>query len=152
MLGGIPTTGKERTLQFQSASRTRQIFRREGWRSALVAGWLAASLLIGSSAKADEFDPLVVYEEARALNEQWQACAASFIKGRLKTHQTKEWLAEQALDRCRAEQSDLGEFLIKSVEEKSAGNVMALLREKYRSGLIAAITELRARDQRASPR
>ena len=63
------------------------------------------------------------------------------------TSQSEEWLAEQALDRCRAEQNDLGKFLIKRVEETSAGNVMALLREKYRSGLIAAISELRTRDQ-----
>ena len=73
-------------------------------------------------------------------------------KGTAQTRQTEEWLAEQALDRCRVEQNNLGQFLIKRVEEKSAGNVMALLREKYRYGLIAAITELRARDQLASPR
>ena len=109
-------------------------------------------MFVGPAAKADDFDLLVVYEEARVLNDQWQACAATFIKGRIRTRQTEEWLAEQALDRCRVEQNDLGEFLIKRVEEKSADNVMALLREKYRSGLIAAITELRARDQRASPR
>jgi hypothetical protein len=109
-------------------------------------------LLVGPSAKADDFDPLVVYEEARDLNDQWQACAASFIKEQIRTHRAKEWLARQALDRCRAKQNDLGKFLIERVEEKSASNVLALLREEYRSGLIAAITELRARDQGASLR
>jgi hypothetical protein len=150
MVGGIPTTVDGRTLGFRSASKKRQILRRSGWRGAVAAGCLAASLLVGPSAKADDFDPLVVYEEARDLNDQWQACAASFIKGQIKTLQTEEGLADQALDRCRAKQNDLGEFLIKRVEQKSAGNVMALLREKYRSGLIAAITELRTRDQGTS--
>jgi hypothetical protein len=84
------------------------------------------------------------------LNDQWQACAASFIKGQIKTLQTEEGLADQALDRWRAKQNDLGEFLIERVEQKSAGNVMALLREEYRSGLISAITELRTRDQGTS--
>jgi hypothetical protein len=40
----------------------------------------------------------------------------------------------------------LDHFLVKRVGERSASNVMALLREKYQSGLIAAITELRTHD------
>jgi hypothetical protein len=103
-------------------------------------------LIAGPSVKADEFDPLVIYDEARVLNDQWQACAASFIRARLQARQTAERLAEQALDRCRTRQGSLNRFLIKRVGGKSASNVMALLREKYRSGLIAAITELRTRD------
>jgi hypothetical protein len=117
-----------------------------GWRSALAAGGLVASLIAGPSVKADEFNPLVVYDEARVLNDQWQVCAASFIRGRLQTHQTAERLAEQALDQCRAKQGSLNRFLIKRVGGRSASNVMALLREKYQSGLIAAIAELRTRD------
>jgi hypothetical protein len=80
MLGGIPTKVDGRTLEFQSASWKRQLFRRSGWRSALTAGYLAASLIVGPAAKADDFDLLVVYEEARVLNDQWQACAATFIR------------------------------------------------------------------------
>ena len=152
MLGGMPTAGDGRTLEVQTVTRERHIFSRNGWRSAVAAGCWVASLVVSPSAKANDFDPLAAYEEARALNDQWQACAASFIKGQIRTRRTEEWLAEQALDRCRAKQSDLGEFLIERVEAKSAGNVMALLREKYRSGLIAAITELRARDQGAPRR
>jgi len=102
-------------------------------------------LIACPSVEADEFDPLVLYEQARVLNDQWQVCAAYFIKGRLQTRQTAERLSDQALDRCRARQSSLNRFLIKRVGEKSAGNIMALLHEKYRSGLIAAIEELRAR-------
>jgi hypothetical protein len=116
-----------------------------GWRSALAAGCLAALLIAGPSVEADEFDPLVVYEEARVLNDQWQVCAASFIKGRLQTRQIAEQLVKQALDQCRARQGSLGRFLIKRVGVKSASNVMALLHEKYRSGLMAAVAELRAR-------
>jgi hypothetical protein len=114
-----------------------------GWRSALIAGCLVFSLIVGSSIEADEFDPLVVYEEAKVLNDQWQACAASALKGRLQANQPAEQLAEQALDRCRARQSSLDRFLVKRVGQRSASNVMALLREKYQSGLIAAIAELR---------
>jgi hypothetical protein len=152
MLGGLPTAGDGRALEVQSVSMKRQIVRRNVWRSALAAGCLAGPTLVGPAVKAEDFDPLLVYEEARALNDRWQSCAASFIKEWLVTSRSEEWLAEQALDRCRAEQNDLGKFLIMRVEETSAGNVMALLREKYRSGLIAAISELRTRDQGASPR
>jgi hypothetical protein len=116
-----------------------------GWSSVLAAGCLAALLIAGPSVEADEFNPLVVYEQARVLNDQWQVCAALFIKGRLQTRQTAERLSDRALDRCRARQGRLSRFLIKKVGEKSAGNIMALLHEKYRSGLIAAIAELRAR-------
>jgi len=112
----------------------------------VAAGCLVASLIVGPSIEADEFDPLVVYEEASALNDQWQVCAASFIRGRLQASQTAEKLAEQALDRCRARQDSLSRFLIKRVGGTSASNVVVLLREKYQSGLIAAIAELRTRD------
>lgn len=117
-----------------------------GRRSALAAGYLVALLIAGPSVEADEFDPLVVYEQARVLNDQWQVCAASFIRGRLQTRETAERLAEQALDRCRARQGSLNRFLIKRVGGRSASNVMALLREKYQSGLIAALAELRKND------
>jgi hypothetical protein len=95
------------------------------------------------SVDADEFDPLVVYEEARALNDQWQVCAASTLKAKLQTDEAAEQLAEQALDQCRTRQDRLGRFLTKRVGGKSASNVIALLRKKYQSGLIAAIAELR---------
>lgn len=120
--------------------------RMHGWRGALAAGCVVASLFAGPSVEADEFDPLVVYAEARALNDQWQVCAASALKGRLQLDQTAEQLAEQALGQCRARQDRLDRFLLKRVGERSASNVMALLREKYQSGLIAAIAELRTRD------
>jgi hypothetical protein len=117
-----------------------------GRRSALAAGYLVALLIAGPSVEADEFDPLVVYEQARVLNDQWQVCASSFIRGRLQTRETAERLAEQALDRCRARQGSLNRFLIKRVGGRSASNVMALLREKYQSSLIAALAELRKHD------
>jgi hypothetical protein len=103
-------------------------------------------LIVGPSVEADDFDPLVVYEDARVLNDQWQVCTASFIRGKLQTGQTAERLAEQALDRCRARQSSLSRFLIKRIGERSASTVITLLHEKYQSGLIAAIAELRTRD------
>jgi hypothetical protein len=117
-----------------------------GRRSAMALSLLAGLLMGGSSVKADEFDPLAAYEEARVLNDQWQACAASFVKQRLSSRRTAERLADQALDRCRARQDRLNRFLVGRVGKEDAGNVMALLREKYRSGLIGAITELRERD------
>ena len=152
MLGGIPTRVEGRTLEFQSASWKRQLFRRSGWRSALAAGCLAASLLVGSAAKADEFDLLVVYEEARALNDQWQACAATFIKGRFRTRQTEEWLAELALDRCRVEQNDLGEFLIKRVEGRERRQRDGAAAREVPIRIDCCHYGARARDQMASPR
>ena len=89
---------------------------------------MVAALTGSLAVHADEFDPLIVYEEARVMNDQWQICA------------------EQALDRCRSRQDSLNRFLIKRIGETSSSNVVALLREKYRSGLIAAIAELRSRE------
>jgi hypothetical protein len=106
---------------------------------------MVAALTGSLAVHADEFDPLIVYEEARLMNDQWQICAATFINGRLQASQTAERLAEQALDRCRARQDSLNRFLIKRIGETSPSNVVALLREKYRSGLFAAIAELRSR-------
>ncbi len=116
-----------------------------GWRTALASGVLITSLIAGTPLDADEFDPLILYEEAGNLNDQWQACAASFVRERLRSQQTAERLAEQAFDQCRAAQDRLSRFLIERVGRKSASNVMTLLSEKYRSGLMAAILELRAR-------
>jgi len=131
-----------RQRDIRSSARTRL----RGWQGLLAFGGLVAALTGGLAVQADEFDPLIVYEEARALNDQWQVCAATFINGRLQANQTEERLAEQALDRCRARQDGLNRFLIKRIGGTSSSNVVALLREKYRSGLIAAITELRSRE------
>ena len=146
MLGNIPIAGDGRTSDLRSILKKCQIFRMNGWRNAFAAGCLVILLIAGPSVEADEFDPLVVYEEASVLNDQWQACAASFIRGRLQTRQTEERLAEQALDRCRAREGSLNRFLTDRIGGKSASNVMALMREKCRSGLIAALAELRKRD------
>ncbi|MBO1907977.1 hypothetical protein J4G37_24150 [Microvirga sp. 3-52] len=103
-------------------------------------------MIVGFAVQADEFDPLIVYEEARVLNDQWQNCAATVVKGRLRADQTAEQLAEQALERCRARQNSLNRFLIKRIGATSASNVVEVLRDKYQSGLIVAIAELRARN------
>ncbi|MBS7454773.1 hypothetical protein KHP60_20890 [Microvirga sp. 3-52] len=116
------------------------------WRGILCVGCLVAALIVGFAVQADEFDPLIVYEEARVLNDQWQNCAATVVKGRLRADQTAEQLAEQALERCRARQNSLNRFLIKRIGATSASNVVEVLRDKYQSGLIVAIAELRARN------
>jgi hypothetical protein len=103
-------------------------------------------MTVGFTVHADEFDPLIVYEEARVLNDQWQVCAATFINGRLQAGKTAERFADQALDRCRVRQDSLNRFLTKRIGGTSSSNVVAFLREKYRSGLIAAIAELGSRE------
>jgi hypothetical protein len=117
-----------------------------GWRCTLAAGCIVVSSIFGFPVEADEFDPLTVYEEARGLNDQWQVCVANFIKGRLQASQKVEQLAKQALHRCRSRQDSLNHFLIKRIGGTSASNVMVLLRERYQSELIVAISELRTRD------
>ncbi len=116
-----------------------------GWRVALASGFLIASLIAETPGKADEFDPLAAYEEARVLNDQWQACAASFVRGKLRSRSTAEQIADQALNRCLAQQGRLSRFLVARLGRKDGRSVMAFLREKYRLGLVAAILELRAR-------
>ena len=116
-----------------------------GWRVALLVCSMIASLVAGPPVFADEFDPLAVYEEAGALNDQWQACAASFVRERIHSRQDPEILAKEAFERCQTREDRLSSFLVVRIGRTGAGNVMALLLEKYRAGLSAAITELRTR-------
>ena len=115
------------------------------WRVVLLVGPMIASLVAGPPVVADEFDPLAVYEEARTLNDQWQACAASFVRERIHSRQDPEILAKEAFKRCQTPEDRLSSFLVARIGRTGAGNVMALLLEKYRTGLSAAITELRTR-------
>ena len=116
-----------------------------GWRVALLVCPLIASVVAGPSALAGESDPLALYEEAKVLNDQWQACAASFVRGGIHSRQDPEILAKEAFEQCKAREDGLSSFLVARVGGTGAGNVMALLLEKYRSGLPAAIVELRTR-------
>jgi len=116
-----------------------------GWRAALLVCPVITSLGAGPPVFANEFDPLLVYEEARALNDQWQACAASFVRKRIHSRQDSEILAKEAFERCKAREDGLSSFLVARVGRTGAGNVMALLIEEYQSGLNAAIVELRTR-------
>jgi hypothetical protein len=52
-------------------------------------------------------------------------------------------LANEAFDQCHAAEVRLKRFLVAEVGRESADGVMALLRDKYQSGLAAAIRELR---------
>jgi hypothetical protein len=113
------------------------------WRRIILAGLVASSLVAHSSAYADEFDVLQVYSEARPLNDEWQVCAASFARRRLRSAETPERLANEAFDQCHAAEVRLKRFLVAEVGRESADGVMALLRDKYQSGLAAAIRELR---------
>jgi hypothetical protein len=113
------------------------------WRRIILAGLVASSFIAYSQVYADEFDILTVYREARPLNDEWQVCAASFAKRRLRSAETPERLAKEAFDQCHAAEVRLSRFLVAEVGRESADGVMALLRHKYRSGLAAAIRELR---------
>ena len=112
----------------------------------MAAGLVAVLLLSATSAPADEFDALVIYSEAQPLNDRWQACAASFVRPRLRSQQSPDALAKEALDSCRPEQDRLHLFFAGKIGKRSAKNVVAVLREKYQTDLIAAIKELQARD------
>ena len=118
---------------------------RVSWLNRLRTVLLTSLLFAGQPLRADEFDPLVVYGEAKPLNDRWQACAASFIEPRLQSRRSSETLATEALRSCRTEQDKLLRFLVGKIGRRSAENVIAALREKYQSGLIAAIDELRTR-------
>jgi hypothetical protein len=117
-----------------------------GCLNGMAAGLLAVLLLAATSAPADEFDALAVYREAQPLNDRWQACAASFVRPRLRSQQPPDALAKEALDNCRPEQDRLRLFFADKIGKRSAENVVAMLREKYQTDLVAAIKELQARD------
>ena len=118
---------------------------RLNWRHIMLAGLVASSFFAHSLVYADEFDVLTVYSEARPLNEEWQVCAASFARRRLRSSETPERLAKEALDQCYATEHRLSRFLVAKVGRESAEGVMSLLRDKYQSGLAAAVRELRTR-------
>lgn len=117
-----------------------------GCLNGIAVGLLIVLLFAATSAGADEFDALAVYSEAQPLNDRWQACAASFVRPRLKSQQPPDALAREALDSCRPEQDRLRLFFAGKIGKKPAENVIVLLREKYQSDLIAAINKLRTRD------
>jgi hypothetical protein len=117
-----------------------------GCLNGMAAGLLTLVLFAAPSAGADEFDALAVYSEAQPLNDRWQACAATFVKTRLRSQQPPDALAKEALDRCRPEQDRLRLFFARKIGGRSAENVVNLLREKYQSDLVSAINELRNRE------
>jgi hypothetical protein len=107
---------------------------------------MIASLLVQLPANADEFDALAVYSEARPLNDRWQACAASYVRRRLRSQVSSAILARNALRSCRSEENKLRRFFVGEVGRRSADKVVAVLRQRYQTDLAAAIDELRARD------
>jgi len=111
----------------------------------MFVGFVTSSLLVLSPAHADEFDVLAVYSEAHPLNDQWQVCAASYVRHRLGSSATPEMLAQAAFDQCLKPERALTRFLIAKVGRGSAETVMDALRDQYRSDLAAAIKELRSR-------
>lgn len=131
-----------------SCLRSLRLERRHAMLAGLVASWFLAQPL----AYADEFDVLSVYSGARPVNDDWQVCAASFAKRRLGSPETPELLADQAFSRCQTAERSLSRFLVAKVGRESADGVMTLLRDKYRSGLAAAIRELRMRGRQTSVR
>jgi len=112
-------------------------------RCVILAGLVASSFIAYQPVYADEFDVLTVYSEARPLNDEWQVCAVSFARRRLRSAETPERLANEAFGRCHATEDRMSRFLVAKVGRKSADGVMALLRDKYQFGLAAAISELR---------
>jgi hypothetical protein len=111
-----------------------------------MARTLIISLFIGLPAYADGFDALAVYSEAKPFNDRWQACAASYTRHRLPSQVSSDVLAGNALRSCRDPEISLHRFLVERIGKKSAGNVVAVLWERYRRDLSAAINKLRIPD------
>jgi F0F1-type ATP synthase membrane subunit b/b' len=113
---------------------------------ATAFGLLIVLLVLPVPAAADEFDPLIALKEAAPLNERWQACVADYVRLRIQSQQPSSRITENALRRCRMEEGRLRRFLAQRTGRKSAGTVIRLLREKYRSDLIGIINERRRDD------
>jgi hypothetical protein len=116
------------------------------WLGGIVAGILITPFFIQLTAQADEFDALAIYSDARPLNDRWQACAASYVRQRLKSQVSSDAFARTALRRCRPQESRLRSFFVSRIGRRSAENVIAVLRQRYQEDLAAAINELRTRD------
>jgi hypothetical protein len=104
---------------------------------------LLKSLFIGLPAYADEFDAFAVYSESKPFNDQWQACAASYTRHRLRSQLSSDVLAGNAIRSCRDREIILYRFFVERIGKKSAENVVGVLRERYRRDLSAAINKLR---------
>jgi hypothetical protein len=113
---------------------------------AAASGLLIVLLDLLLPAVADEFDPVVALKEAAPLNDRWQACAAAYVRPRIESRQSPTMVVENALRNCRVEEGRLRRFLVRRTGTKSAGTVIRLLREKYRSDLITIISERRRDD------
>jgi hypothetical protein len=112
----------------------------------IAAALVAVALLVGLPARADEFDALAVYSEARPLNDRWQACAAFYVRRRLQSQVSSNSLARDALRKCRTHESRLRRFFVRRIGSRSAENVVAVLRLRYQADLAAAINALRTHD------
>jgi hypothetical protein len=118
-----------------------------GWLGSIVAAAVLAVFVFGGfPAYADEFDALAVYSEARPLNDRWQACAASYVRRRLRSQVSSAILARNALRSCRSQENRLRRFFVGKIGSRSAENVIAVLRLRYQADLATAIDELRTRD------
>jgi hypothetical protein len=116
------------------------------WMDGVAAAILAVSLLTGLPANADEFNVLAVYSEARPINDRWQACAASYVRPRLQSKVSSGVLAGRALRSCRPHEGRLRLFFLSKIGRRSAENVVAALRFRYKADLAVAIEAARTRD------
>jgi hypothetical protein len=94
-------------------------------------------------ALADEMDERLLVQEGQPLREAWEECAASYAKTRLTTEQSAETIAAEAFRRCKSREERLQKFLAQRIGTQKAQGVIALLQERYRSDLAAAVDELR---------
>lgn len=108
-----------------------------------IAVFLVALSLTRAPASADEYDAILAYREAKPLNDAWQACAASYVKPRLRTKQSANELSRRALRHCRSHEASLRRFLVNRIGRRSAATVIQVLRRKYQSDLAAAVDALR---------
>jgi hypothetical protein len=105
---------------------------------------LALVFLCVTPGLADE-DPTAVIPEAVPLRDRWERCAAEKVRGMIRGNLSPETVAERALAGCRAEENAVKSLLTRRLGRDQAFTIVELVRNTYRTNLMAIVETIRAR-------
>ena len=105
---------------------------------------LTFCFLCVSPGLADE-DPTSVIPEAMPLRDKWERCAAGKVRTLIRTRLSPETVAERALAACKGEETAVKNLLTRRLGSQEAFTVVELVRNAYRTNLIAVVETIRAR-------
>jgi hypothetical protein len=106
---------------------------------------LLSCLGIGAARADEPADVADVLRSAQPARDAWERCAANAAKPSLRSNRPAETVAQLALDACKTSEAALRAVLRRELGPDRAALVTSELRTIYRSNLVKAIEQLRAR-------